>query len=80
MRFFDTHGTPGGASIVERIFFEPKQPLWQSISCARNRKEDRQEIARTVKMQTKLIFANSALGYNSFKKKLVQKEARSKTL
>ena len=28
MWFFDTHGTPGGASIVERIFFEPKQPLW----------------------------------------------------
>ena len=28
MWFFDTPGTPGGASIVERIFFESKQPLW----------------------------------------------------
>ena len=28
MWFFDTLGTPGGASILERIFFESKQPLW----------------------------------------------------
>ena len=27
MWFFDTHGTPGGASIVERKNFESKQPL-----------------------------------------------------
>ena len=31
MWFFDTPETPGGASIVERIFFESKQPLWGSI-------------------------------------------------
>ena len=28
MWFFDTPGTPGGASIVERNFFWTKQPLW----------------------------------------------------
>ena len=28
MWFFDTQKTPGGASIVERNFFESKQPLW----------------------------------------------------
>ena len=27
--FFDTPGTPEGASIVEGILFESKQPLWQ---------------------------------------------------
>ena len=28
MWFFDTPGTPGGGSIVERMFFGSKQPLW----------------------------------------------------
>ena len=31
MWFFDTPGTPGGGSIVERMFFESKQPLWYCI-------------------------------------------------
>ena len=28
MLFFDTPGTPGGVSIVERIFSGSKQPVW----------------------------------------------------
>ena len=32
MWFFDTPGTPGGGSIVERMFFESKQPLWFSTN------------------------------------------------
>ena len=41
MWFFDTPGTPGGGSIVERMFFESKQPLWYwvlpcSCSCPKS--------------------------------------------
>ena len=31
MWFFDTPETPGGASIVQRNFFESKQPLWPGL-------------------------------------------------
>ena len=36
MWFFDTPGTSGGESIVERIFFESKQPLWWGVSILQN--------------------------------------------